>query len=67
MKTLIKFLAVLATTVTAVAINFAGWFYLASLDTDPTSGGAYCAAAMLFVPVAAIIGAIVGLFVVAGK
>jgi hypothetical protein len=60
MKILTAIAANVAGALIGVATNFCIWQYLARQDPDPTTGGAYCAAFIIFSVPSLIFGAMFG-------
>ena len=58
LRFMIFLLAIAASGVSLAGLNLVAWMYFASLDPDPTVGGAYAAMAMLTSIPVGVVGAI---------
>ena len=58
LRFMVFLLAVASSGVSLAGLNLVAWMYCASLDPDPTAGGAYAAMAMLTSIPVGVVGAI---------
>lgn len=58
MNAITTLLIFVASTIASAGLWTAYWFWAAQRDPDPTTGGAYCAAWMLGLPLAVVVGVV---------